>query len=264
MCSNGDGATGFSCNNPNDDICSACNAGYYLSTGSCLLNQCTCSSGDGATGSSCATHNEATCSSCDSGYVLTSNMFCKVQYLMYTMKESQTIYSYTLDVDQDPMKNGQFTIPFSTKFPGLVFNVQLNSLEVIGDWYNGSNKNHRMMSTAGSFSDASNSLFNGDLQFEVCYSQNAGTLVFSGYTHRGATQVYIITQNSNWNKIESSDNYLSSFPNPNQILPNFGYFGFGVVEQDDKIYLIGGSIGTTGRFLIHGALCYYRKFPSDV
>ena len=57
-------------------------------------------------------------------------------------------------------------------------------------------------------------LFNGDSYFEVCYSRNAGTLVFSGYGHSGATQVYIITQNSNWNKVESSDKYLSSFQNP--------------------------------------------------
>ena len=41
------------------------------------------------------------------------------QYLMYTLYQSQTIYSYTLDVDRDPVKNGQFTIPFSTDFPSL-------------------------------------------------------------------------------------------------------------------------------------------------
>ena len=155
-----------------------------------------------------------------------------------------------------------------------------------------------MMTTAGSFSDASGSLFNGDLQsvffltwsvmklvfwssyksrlvngvmtsslkkptvyFEVCNSPSSGTLVFSGYLHSGAPKVYIITQNSNWNPVESYYKYLDSFQ-----IPGSGsrYHGFGVVEQDDKIYLLGGSIGTTGRFLIHGALCYYSKFPSDV
>ena len=125
-----------------------------------------------------------------------------------------TLYSYTLEADQDPVKNGQFTIPFTTQFPGLVFNIQLGSLEVIGDWWSNSNKNHQMMTTAGSFSDASGSLFDGHDFFEVCYSQNAGTLVFSGWGHGGATQVYIITQNSNWNQVESSDKYLSSFQNP--------------------------------------------------
>ena len=34
----------------------------------------------------------------------------------------------------------------------------------------------------GAFKDAPNSLFNGDLRFEVAYSQNVGTLVFSGST----------------------------------------------------------------------------------
>ena len=44
------------------------------------------------------------------------------QYLMYTMENSQTIFSYLFDVDQVPLKNGQFTIPYSTTFPGLSFN----------------------------------------------------------------------------------------------------------------------------------------------
>ena len=48
------------------------------------------------------------------------------QYLMYTycdlMLNSKTVYSYTLDADRNPVKNGQFAIPFATTFPGLVFN----------------------------------------------------------------------------------------------------------------------------------------------
>ena len=87
------------------------------------------------------------------------------QHLMYTRYESQTIYSYTLDVDQDPVKNGKYTIPFSTKFPGLVFNVQLNSLEIIGDDIDSSNKNLQMMTIAGFISEASGSLFDGDIYF---------------------------------------------------------------------------------------------------
>merc|ERR1712127_885205 len=62
-------------------------------------------------------------------------------------------------------------------------------------------------------------------------------LVFSEFGHSGATQVYIITQNSNWNQVESSDKHLSSFQNPSS---SSNYYAFGVVEQDDKIYLIGG------------------------
>ena len=94
-----------------------------------------------------------------------------------------------------------------------------------------------MMSTAGSFSDAPDSLFDGDDHFEVAYSQNVGTLVFSGYDHSGLTQVYIVTQNSNWNKIESSDKYLNPFQNPGS---SSNYYGYGVVEEKGKIYLVGG------------------------
>ena len=127
-----------------------------------------------------------------------------IQYLMYTVLGSKTIYSYTLDNYRGPVKNGQFNIPFSTDYvsrppglepylPGLVFNVQLESLEIIGDWSDKTNKNHKMMTTAGYFSDAPGSLFEGDWQFEVCHSPTVGTLVFSDNIEgslRGAAQVY--------------------------------------------------------------------------
>ena len=138
------------------------------------------------------------------------------------------------------MKSGQFTIPYSTSYPGLSFNNQLNILEVIGDWGIMSNQNHKMMTTAGSFSDAPDSLFNGDYLFEVVYSENVGTLIFSGHGHGGSIQVYIITQNSNWNKIESSDKYLNSFENP---ASSSDHHNFGVVEHGDKIYLVGVYLG---------------------
>ena len=44
------------------------------------------------------------------------------QYLMYTSQESQTVYSYTLEAGRDPLKNGQYTIPYSTRFPAITFN----------------------------------------------------------------------------------------------------------------------------------------------
>ena len=44
----------------------------------------------------------------------------------------------------------------------------------------------------------------------LIYSPNVGTIVFSGWD----ITTYIITQNSNWNTIESSENYLNSFQNP--------------------------------------------------
>ena len=57
------------------------------------------------------------------------------QYLMYTRYKSQTVYSYTLDVDRDPVKNGQFRIPFSADDHLLTFNRQSNHLETgSADW----------------------------------------------------------------------------------------------------------------------------------
>jgi len=162
------------------------------------------------------------------------------QFLMYTKKYSQIIYTYTLNAGRDPVNNGQFIIPYSTAFPGLAFNEQLNSLEVIGDFDTSSNKNHQMMTIDGLFSSASGSLFDGDYHFEVVYSKNVGTLVFSGFGHNGNTQTYIITQNSNWDKITTSDKYLNSFQNPKS---GSEYYNFGVVEQYGKIYLIGGYDG---------------------
>ena len=161
------------------------------------------------------------------------------QYLMYTKAYSQRIYSYTLDLDRAPMKTGEFKIPYST-FPGIVFNGELNRLEIIGDFRDRSNKNHTLMTITGIFSDAADSLFNGDAYFEVAHSANVGTLVFSGDGHNGLMQVYIITKNSNWEKIKSSDKYLSPFQNPG---PRSDYFGYGVVEQEDRIYLVGGYSG---------------------
>ena len=89
------------------------------------------------------------------------------QYLMYTTYRSQTIYSYIIGVDQDPVKKGQFTFPGLAKFPGLTFNSHFSKLEVIGDYLSRDNKKHQMMTFFGSFSNASNSLFDGDFRFEV-------------------------------------------------------------------------------------------------
>ena len=94
-----------------------------------------------------------------------------------------------------------------------------------------------MMSITGIFSDPPDLLFDGDKHFEVAHSENVGTLVFSGWGHQGSTQVYIITNNPKWNKIESSDKYLNPFKNPTSARD---YYLYGVVEKDDKIYLVGG------------------------
>ena len=94
-----------------------------------------------------------------------------------------------------------------------------------------------MMTFVGLFSNASDPLFNGEKAFETTYSENVGTLVFSGRGHGGFTHVYIITQNKNWNKIESSKKYLSPLKNAGS---GSDYWGFGVVARNDKIYLVGG------------------------
>ena len=103
----------------------------------------------------------------------TTDSTSQTQYLMYTVLSSKklpSINSYTLHVDQNPLKNGQFTIPYSAEFPCLSFNYQLNVLEVVGDWYSTANSEHQRMTISGSFSNANSSLFKGDSHFEVAYS----------------------------------------------------------------------------------------------
>jgi len=130
----------------------------------------------------------------------------ETQYLMYTVKDSQTIYTYTLDVDRDPVDNGQFKIPFSTSLPAVVFNSQFDSLEVMGD-YHSSNENHVMMAIDGTFTNVTDSLFTGRSVFAVCHTKSVGTIQM--VTGLDYTEVKIITQNSNWEKVESLNNNLS-------------------------------------------------------
>merc|ERR1719500_75653 len=93
------------------------------------------------------------------------------------------------------------------------------------------------MEDNGSFTSVSNSLFDGDYIFGVAYTKNVGSLVFSGYNHGGATQLYIVTQNENWAPVTSTNKYLNPFENPE---PTTSYFGYGVTEHQDILYLIGG------------------------
>ena len=169
----------------------------YSSSDSCSLNVCTCQDGTAAVGAECPFKGYILCTECDSGFYLQSDTCTRIprdQYLMYTngmMGPSRTIYSYTLHLDRNPVKCGQFEIPYSASSPRITFNNQLNVLEVIGDNDDETpNKNHKMMTIAGSFSDAPDSLFNGDYSFEVTYSENVGTLVFSGRGHGGSCHVY--------------------------------------------------------------------------
>ena len=86
--------------------CASCETGYHLQSDACVENMCTCESGSAATGSDCLTDGLAMCVSCNSGFDLQSNVCttATIQYLMYTMMQSQTVYSYTLDIDRPPLK----------------------------------------------------------------------------------------------------------------------------------------------------------------
>ena len=74
-CSNGMGATGASCTNHGDPVCSSCFEGYFLQGNDCVANQCSCPNGTPATGSDCPISNELICSSCDQGFWM-SNGVC--------------------------------------------------------------------------------------------------------------------------------------------------------------------------------------------
>merc|ERR1719500_489487 len=164
------------------------------------------------------------------------------QHLMYTMYTGASynygmIYSYVVE-NNNLIKQGQYNMPYAAQFPRLVYNSQKNVLEIIGDFYDGTNTNHMMMEVDnGSFTRVSNSLFVGDQYFKVAYTKNVGTVVFSGYNHGGATQLYIVTQNENWAAVTSTNKYLNPFETPD---PTGYYYYYGVTEHQDTLYLIGG------------------------
>jgi len=94
------------------------------------------------------------------------------------------------------------------------------------------------MTTAGLFSTVSDSLFGGDILFEVAYSENVGTLVFSGHKDNRYTEVYIISPNSNWEQITHQDKYLKR--SRISYSGACSYSGFAVTEHKNKIFIIGG------------------------
>lgn len=168
-----------------------------------------------------------------------------LMYTLYTGDSSKDddygkIYSYVLDDKHNPVKQGDFNIPYKARLHLITFNQQRSVLEVIGDWYDPNNSNHDFMTLGGAFSGHSDSLFSGEKYFEVCYEKNVGTLVLSGFNHNKKTQVYIVTQNTEWPEITDSDKYLTPFVNPF----SGDYWDFGVVNYQSKIYLVGGCTGT--------------------
>ena len=110
----------------------------------------------------------------------------------------------------------------------MAFNNEHGALEIIGDYFDRSNKNHsslyntfqysfssKELTHTGSFAEVPNSLFDGDKWFEVVNCENAGTLVFSNdrteNRRKSIIQVYIITQNTKWDLVENSNKHLKPF-----------------------------------------------------
>ena len=73
-CNNGVEAIQDACLNNNDEICTSCNSGFYLSADSCSENMCSCSHGTGATGENCPSNGISLCTACDSGYFLRNDV----------------------------------------------------------------------------------------------------------------------------------------------------------------------------------------------
>ena len=63
------------------------------------------------------------------------------------------------------------------------------------------------MALDGKFTNSSDSLFQGARLYQVAYAENVGTMLFSGYNHGGATQVYIVTPSRNFGTLSDSDKY---------------------------------------------------------
>ena len=73
-CTNGVEAIQDACLSNNDEMCTSCNSGFYLSADSCSENMCSCSHGTGATGENCPSNGISLCTVCDSGYYLRNDL----------------------------------------------------------------------------------------------------------------------------------------------------------------------------------------------
>ena len=140
-CPNGIGATGTECGLHNSTYCSTCDLGYHItSNATCSQNKCNCLNGISATGKECLSHNSLTCVSCNSEYRV-SNKKClkKLQRIFYTRDNGRfvdygsygDIYDYVIDDVDGPQLKGKFKMPYVARLPGLTFNYDLKTFQII-------------------------------------------------------------------------------------------------------------------------------------
>ena len=128
-------------------------------------------------------------------------------------------------------------VPYPSYQPNLAYNRQLSVLEVVGDYWSKSGFHLQLDDSTGKFTQYQNSFYTADLYSTIVYSENVGTICIGG--KNGGQNVYIITQNENWNLLDrETENSLS-----NILSTGFKYFGS--TSNQNSIYLVGGTGSTS-------------------
>jgi len=157
----------------------------------------------------------------------------KLYYSVATGDKTNFFSIYEYDVDEEPKLIAKHDAPFQSSTPSLVFNYQLNVLEVVGDFFVTSNGHHYQMNNEGKFQQIYDTMYEADAFGSIVYTPNVGTIVIGGQNKGQKT--YIITPNVNWN-VDENDKWLSN-------IQGEASKNFGVTTNEDKIYLLGGFGG---------------------
>ena len=133
----------------------------------------------------------------------------KLYYILFSksaVEYREEIYEYVIDEVDGNVLTGKHKMPYSSKLPSIAFNVDLQVLEIVGDYYTGENGNHWQMNESG-FHKVQNSLYVRQAYSTLVYTPNVGTLVIGG--DQNLQSVYILTQKTTWPEIAASNNNLS-------------------------------------------------------
>ena len=169
----------------------------------------------------------------------------KTQSLFYTVGyHGGSIYHYNIDEFGSPLKKAVHKIPYDADFARIVYNYELSSLEIVGDYWASYtaevNTYHYRMSEVGFFSQVYE-LFSPLQYGSLVYVETVGTLCIGGYNNTGVYSTQIITQNRAWPKIFYYDHLLASYDS------DAGYLWLGVThiivcaklkESSKPVYLI--------------------------
>jgi hypothetical protein len=163
----------------------------------------------------------------------------QTQSLMYTVARANTIYYYSINDSGVPVKQGNYSLPFSSLFARIAYNHQSTALEVVGDLYDDTNTNHYRMTNTGVFTQVSQSLFSGVSYGSLIYVKSVGTLCIGGDDGSRNFSTQIVSQNTDWPTVRPTNHLLAS------IDPDLGWKFLAATTNDDTVYLVGGKDSTS-------------------